>query len=488
MSRTRIALLVLILCCWSTMAKALLVDPVDPGFRHELQLVADAGLIPGALSTWPVSRLALHDALRDIDDATLDEAAPGVREAARRVMERLDVRPGGFGGVSAQAVAGEGRPPARLAWYGLQDPSGSEASAEVGWRNDRVSVRGRVRAVEHAVDDDDLRYDGSRAAVRAGNWILAAGAQPVWWGPGWSGSPIKGTASRPVPAVHAVRSSPKAFEHPWLDWIGPWTLHAFYGQLESDRHISNADYGGMRVVFRPYPWLEFGLSRTFIWAGEKNARNQRNFRDLWFGRSNDRDRDVSADQLAGWDLRLSFGEGQRNALYGHFIGEDEAGMLPANYFGMLGLERVSDGGNARWFAEFADTSTRFYESRRTFNQAYEHSQFRTGNRHRGRPLGFPTDNDTRSVSLGMMRFGNEGRQDHVVARLAQLNRNDANRSGDGGNRISERATDLVDIEYLHRREAGPGYWELGVGGAWLDEAGSGSQFEPRVMAGWQGEW
>src|SRR5699024_8292155 len=120
-------------------------------------------------------------------------------------------------------------------------------------------------------------------AATFGNWIFSLNTTPQWWGPGWDGSLILGTAARPVPSLTFERKQSMASELPVLRWLGPWHLTAFLGRLESDRYIPETQLVGMRLTLKPTDKLEIGLSRTAQWAGEGRPASGDTFLRLLFG-------------------------------------------------------------------------------------------------------------------------------------------------------------------------------------------------------------
>ncbi len=462
----------------------------DVGLRHDVQLLVDGGVVKGPLGTWPLPRYALAR----IADRAVPPAVLSAQEADawRRLYQALHATQGWSGNIAASAAAGKAEPPAQLAWFDRANPQGSQVDLAAGYSGDRFAFRASGQWVEEPVDGETLRADGSFAAVRLGNWLASAGLMTRWWGPGWSGSPIMGNAARPVPGVAVQRADPRPFDVPILKWLGPWTFQAIAGQLESERMRPRANLIAARAVIQPIPRLEIGASRAALWGGPGSPRTPTTFWDVLTGNTNEPDRDVSANQLAGFDARLSFpGHSIPWAAYAHMIGEDEAGMLPSNYFGLLGLEswgRSASGGGYRAFVEYSETTSRFYENRARLNVVYESNSYRTGYRYKDRPIGHPTDGDSRLLTLGWMFTSPAQRRWTALLRLGDLNRSDNPdfRAPWGGNRIANRRTYLVDVEAERGRPLWGGEATVSAGVAWLDKNGrSGNDIEPRVLLGYR---
>lgn len=101
----------------------------------------------------------------------------------------------------------------------------------------------------------------------AANIELAAGREPLWWGPGYHGSLLLTNNARPLDMIRITSQSP--FMLPWiLRGLGGFKPTLFLTQLESDRDIPHAKLLGMRFDFRPLSSFRFALSRVIMFGGE----------------------------------------------------------------------------------------------------------------------------------------------------------------------------------------------------------------------------
>jgi hypothetical protein len=265
-----------------------------------------------------------------------------------------------------------------------------------------------------------------------------------------------------------------------LSWLGPWDLAVHFGRFESDRHVPDARFFGMRFNFRPLPSLEIGLSRAAQWCGEGRPCGFDTFVDLFLGRDNVGDQGIDpanepGNQLAGFDLRWAGRLFERPfAVYGQLIGEDEAGGFPSHYLGQFGIETGGMLGmrwSYRWFGELAATSCAFHQSSEIFNCAYNHGIYETGYRYRGRAVGHGSDNDTRMLSTALVLADTEGTQWTALLRYAELNRGG---SPDPRNSLTARPQDVASIDLTHARDFTYGRIEVGVGFERTDDEASGT--------------
>ena len=342
-----------------------------------------------------------------------------------------------------------------------EDEAGGHSGADERGTDpgDRLAANLQVTGVSDASDDQTARFDGSYVGLNVGNFMISAGWMERWWGPGWEGSLILGTAARPIPSVRVERNYTDPFGTKWLRWIGPWRASLELGELEgSDVPVPDVRFLAARVNFRPRPWLELGLSRTAQWCGEGRPCGWRTFRDLLIGHDNADTNfgtnDEPGNQMAGYDFRLaSPWKAAPIALYGQFIGEDEAGGLPAKFLGQLGVQGTASGdfGGLRWHVEYADTSCNFTRSNPIFHCAYRHHLYPQGYRFRGESIGHAMGGDGLMCSVGALVVRPAGDTLSALVRKAELDR--------GGAVPNE----LRNVEVQYNRAFARGELRLGLG-------------------------
>ncbi|MDJ0699518.1 MAG: capsule assembly Wzi family protein [Woeseiaceae bacterium] len=473
-------------------ASAASAGPLTPAgdvvLRMDIQRLADAGVIKGTTSTWPMAWGPILEDLRSTNAATL---SPGVADAFARVRDRAkwETR---SGELTFNAELGLADNLTRMRSFQNTPRGRVEAGVGVGWTDDWLSVDLNGQYVDSGQDDNEFRADNSMIGVVVGNWSLAVSTLERWWGPGWDGSVILSNNARPFPSVTFDRIFTDAFRTRWLSWLGPWDLSVMFGQLEKEREIPNARFFGMRFNFRPIDSLEIGLSRTAQWCGDGRPCNFSTFVDLFLGRDNRGADGVNLDnepgnQLAAIDFRWSPGLLEHSvALYGQFVGEDEAGGFPSRYLGQLGGEwsgLVASRWSTKVFAEFAGTSCQFYESSELFNCAYNHGIYQTGYRFRGRTIGHGADNDARIISAGVFMADADDTQWRGHVRFGALNRGGP---PDPRNSLTPTRQDIVSVDVSHSRVFSFGVIDVGVGYESVDDDVSGtSTSDARFYVQWR---
>lgn len=462
-----------------------LIASGDMIFRHDIQRLADAGIIKGTITTWPLAWGPILNDIRDVDATNLQ---PAVADALARVTIRANWETRSSE-LTFKAKAGVAENPTRMRSY--QDtPRGKiEASAGVGWIGDWSNIELNVQYVDSDQDDEDFRFDDSMLAVVLGNYSLSVSTMQRWWGPGWDGSLILSNNARPMPSVTFDRVFTDAFETKWLSWLGPWDLSVMFGQMEKERHIPNTRFFGLRFNFRPIPSLEIGLSRTAQWCGDGRPCDFETFIDLLLGRDNAEPSEIEdepGNQLAGMDFRWSPSFiGFPIALYGQLTGEDESGGFPSRYLAQGGLEisgYIWNKWSYRWYAELAGTSCDVLNED-IYNCAYNHDIYETGYRYRGRTVGHSADNDSLLVSTGWMMVDERDTQWRLLLRFGELNRGGP---PDTRNSLTATPQDIASIDLSHSRVFSFGVIDAGIGYETIDDAASGESLnDGRAYLQWR---
>jgi hypothetical protein len=423
------------------------IGPGDLALRHDLQQLADAGVLQAPTMSWP---LPWADISADIAGTEVSKLSPHMQSALGRVQVRAATETASQEIGIAVEAAGTSDPWALRSFEDAPREKG-ELTVTANQAGDRLSWKLSAGVVADPDDGQELRLDGSYVAVRLGNWNISAGAIDRWWGPGWEGSLILSNNARPMPSVALERNEARPFSWPILSWLGPWRLSTFMGQLEEDRDYPRALLFGMRAEARPLPSLQIAASRTAQWCGEGRPCGLSTFGDLLTG--NDNGKDLASEpgnQLAGFDVRWSWPAGRVPvALYAQAIGEDEAGVLPSRYLGLFGAETWGQWRGASWrmHLEYADTACDFPTSPPDFGCAYTNHIYTSGYRYRGRAIGHTIDADGESVGLGVLWLTGAGRPWNLLVRDVKLNR-----AGMAtGHSLADGPANVNDVSLTHVR-------------------------------------
>ena len=463
--------------------------PGDAALRRDIQFLADTGVIKGTVSTWPLAWGPILDDIRHFDsqgDVPLELLSVITRVRDRGEWETR------VGSAQYKARASLTSNPTRIRSFDNTPREESVLSGGVDWIGDRFSIDLNLTAVSSPSDGQEFRGDGSQISAALGNWTISANTYERWWGPGWDGSLILSNNARPFPSLSIDRNFPLPFRSKWLRWLGPWDLSVMFGQLEADRAVPNTHFFGMRFDFRPMPSLEIGLSRTALWCGDGRPCDLGKFANLLIGNDNVSANNVGpskepGDQLAGLDFRWGIGSTtHRHAVYGQFIGEDEAGGFPSRYLAQLGVDTSgfwSDDWSYQAFAELALTNCGFRQTEQFLNCAYNHNIYQTGYRYRGRTIGHGADNDSRILSAGLIVIDSKDRVWKALLRYANLNRLGP---PDPHNSLTPTQQDIASIDLMHRRQFRYGILEFGLGYERINDiASTRTEGDVRAFLSWK---
>ena len=362
--------------------------------RTDLNWLNQQGVIQISTSTWPLSGEEIQRAL---STAKIENNAQ--QKVVNSVMANLEAENTSI----KLALFAETDPQNIPQKFADEQKSQYQAALELNAGGKQWDARLRVNAEKDPIIDhgQDVNVEGSYIAGKLWNQWLIAGQIPTYWGPGHEGSLIRGDASRPVYGLTMQRAEQQAFETKWLSWIGPWQYQAFAGQLDDYHAIPDAKLLGFRLTAQPLPYLELGASRILQWGGEGRSES---FDSLWNAiKGNDNFDDGALDksnQIAGFDARLNLNRwsGVPISLYGQYVGEDEAGLLPSKKMYLAGVDYSSQFNNMPFqlYTEWADTRT----NRDALGISYEHRNYKDGYYQHGFPLGHAMGGDGQMLSLG----------------------------------------------------------------------------------------
>ena len=281
-------------------------------------------------------------------------------------------------------------------------------SLEFNTGGENWDARVRVNAEKDPLIDNghDVNVEGSYIAGKLWNQWLIAGQIPTYWGPGHDGSLIRGDASRPVYGFTAQRAEQKAFESKWLSWVGPWQYQAFAGQLDDYKAVPDTRLIGLRLTAQPLPYLELGASRTFQIDGEGQPGSAKAYWNAFIGKDNEcaditcTGEGNASNQIAGFDGRLNLQTLLQVpvSVYGQYVGEDEAGLLPSKKMYLAGADYSSSFKTMPYqlYAEWANTET----NGDPLGISYSHHIYKDGYYQHGFPLGHAMGGDGEMISVG----------------------------------------------------------------------------------------
>ncbi len=417
------------------------LDPDDIRLKHELQLLSDSGMLSAPITTWPLASKDIEANLYKLKDG--ERIWPVLQHALDTVNEKLNKKNHHKLEIQSRTkellirdFSGEGRDKGSLIYDGA-------------WSSEFIDARLKASIADKSShpNDNNFRLDESYLSSNIGNWKYTVGQQSRYWGPGWDGSLIMSNNARPFPSLSVENELSKAEPDDFflLRWLGHTKLHAFVGQLESDRGISKAKIIGTRLSIRPHKLFEVGLHRTIQWGGEgQNESASDFFKALFSVRVDNQDGSlgtVTGNSLAGIDARWNLPFGRKNthySLYTQYLGEDrtDGSILLGDEIFMIGGSVAGFSkkfkGSWRAYIEATDTSAGSFKGRDNNNIVYNHSSYTDGYRFQDVSLGHGVDSDSKIVSAGLILSQDNGNFWRGWVKHARLNED-----GIGNNPIAQ---------------------------------------------------
>ena len=112
-----------------------------------------------------------------------------------------------------------------------------------------------------------LQLLDSYAALNVKGLQISAGPQSLWYGPGQSGPLIWSDNAQPMPMVRISQPSPLQLPGMLNRLLGPIRTEFFFGQLQDHHFPTGGFIHGETVAIKFTPSLEFGYTRTVVFAG-----------------------------------------------------------------------------------------------------------------------------------------------------------------------------------------------------------------------------
>ncbi|WP_180084058.1 capsule assembly Wzi family protein [Acinetobacter sp. YH12157] len=393
MRLSKILLATLALSSSLTFAQGIVLN--DQNLRTDLNWLNQQGVIQISTSIWPMSGDEIQRALSQ---------AKISNSVQQKVLDAVLTHLNADNQLLKAALFAETDHKYLPQAFGDQEKSQYQAGLELNAGGSQWDARLRVNAekdpqIDH---DQDVNVEGSYIAGKLWNQWLIAGQIPTYWGPGHEGSLIRGDASRPVYGITAQRAEQTAFSSKWLSWIGPWQYQAFAGQLDNYDAVPDAKLIGLRVTAQPLPYLELGASRAIQWGGEGRPESLNSLWDAFVGNKDNggTGEPDPSNQIAGFDARLNLQPLVQMPLgvYAQYVGEDEAGGLPAKKMYLAGVDYSSSYQNMPYqlYTEWADTRT----NGKAQGISYNHTNYTDGFYQHGYPLAHAMGGDGQMISVG----------------------------------------------------------------------------------------
>jgi hypothetical protein len=473
--------LILLTCAAASTHADPLARPGDMLVRHDIKLLVDEGVIDVPVGTWPIP---WEDIFTQLDRVQVErpslEVAGAMTSLKDRAREELDK-----GGNRLTAWASVAANPRVIRTFEDTPREDAEAGLAFSWTGNRFMANLSAAYAHNPLDGEEFRPDDSYLGMSLGNWMVMAGWQQRWWGPGNDASSIMSTNARPRPGITLQRNLSTPFETKWLSWLGPWTLTTFMEHLDDERATKDPLLWGFRFGFRPLKGLEINVTRTAMWCGDGRPCDLGTFLDVLKGNDNKGQNttpeDEPGNQMAGYDIRWSLPKEIPVALYMQWTAEDgrPQGVPLGSLLRLVGAEYWGTVGRLahRTHVEVADTMCReggFGFGDKKPDCAYNHPLYPTGYRYNRRVMGHSIDGDGRSFSLGSTLVQEKGQTWNLTLRYMQINMMNVEGNPNRRHSLSPTPQDRADIQLTHVRSTSLGRIHIGIGYSYLDDEATGA--------------
>ena len=267
---------------------------------------------------------------------------------------------------------------------------GFNSKAELDWFSLYLNPE-----VRYSEDDTDLVIKRAYGVLSFLGLDLQIGKDSQWWGPGYHGAILLSNNAEPFTMVRL--SNPQPTLLPWIfEHLGLFRFTAFVTRLEKDRKDVPEPYlWGMRLDFKPHPYVEFGLERTAILGGKGRSESLKTWWESFTGSSENTPGAEAGDQRAGVDLKLTLPfRFQPVQLYAEVDGEDEAGYLPTKlaYLAGIYVPRILNLERIGFRVEYATDHVPEHP-----NVWYNHHIYTQGYTYNGRIIGHHMGTDSKDI-------------------------------------------------------------------------------------------
>lgn len=379
----------------------------DRQLREDIEALADAGMIRGPITSWP---LPWRQIAALSERWQIDKLPPHLVVRVNRVRRYMELAQQS---TLVTAKLGAGTDSKLVRTFEDTNREDAQASIRVEHNFSENSYVSYGVGYRHRQSGVDYHFDDVYGVHTFGNWGVYVGSVGSWWGPGQESALLLSNSTRPFQRVGIKRMQPYAFDVPVLRWLGPWSFEFFLGRLDGDRtDFDHPLVHSFRFAFKPVPQFEFAVARTAQLCGSGRPCSFSTFTRSFVaaGTENTGTLNEPGNQLVSFDARWGgeVGRTMTGTVYAQALAEDGGGpaILPDVYSYLAG-GRLSGGVDGwTWSAgvEWTDTyGVRYFGENaangRNPGVTYLNFIYRDGYSFKDRPIGFSLDGDSQLYSL-----------------------------------------------------------------------------------------
>jgi membrane-associated phospholipid phosphatase len=216
-----------------------------------------------------------------------------------------------------------------------QSPSGGPVYSTAVQNQFMVIDQTPTPLIPNASGTTQFRLIEGYAAAPIKNVEISFGKQALWWGTSWDSAMLASNNSEPIYQLRLSQISP--IRLPWVfRYLGPMRVDAFIGKFSGAQYPRQPYLHGQKVTFKPTRDLEFGFSRTVIFAG--GPGHPMTLGQFWRSFSSFGDKVTTApgsssdvgDRRGGFDFSYRLPHlRDRVTIYGDFFTDDDPSPLAA---------------------------------------------------------------------------------------------------------------------------------------------------------------
>ena len=446
------------------------MNPDDVLVKHDVQILSDSGLLDIPINTWPIS---WGDVAYNLRVENISELSTETLLSLQRIRQRLIEEE--MGGISANAEIKISKNPDRIMI--LLDPVKTKkyVSSETSYMSENVAINLRFEKTE-----DGQVLDETYVSLARGNYSMTIGSKKNWWGPGWMGSSVLSSNSRPIRGLSVERNFSDPFQNRFLSILGGWDLAFILGDIKNNDLTPDRRFSALRLGIRPKENLELGFSKSAVICDKDDGCGFSSIVDGLTGSGNVYDLNTIDYRVSGFLFDIPY------ATYGQISGtslDKSLGIFGIETWGSLAESEKIE--SYRFFSEFSSTTCGIFDGRSKYGCAYQNEKYPSAYQNDGVNIGHSLDGDSLALSMGAILVVDDTQLYKSTVSIGKINR-----GSDLGYTFTKNATDFLNFNLgyqfdLYWYDIPLGSFDVGLGfDIYKDKVSGSSEKDPRLYVLW----
>ena len=309
---------------------------------------------------------------------------------------------------------------------------------------------------------------------------MTIGSKKNWWGPGWMGSSVLSSNSRPIRGLSVERNFSDPFQNRFLSILGGWDLAFILGDIKNNDLTPDRRFSALRLGIRPKENLELGFSKSAVICDKDDGCGFSSIVDGLTGSGNVYDLNTIDYRLSGFLFDIPY------ATYGQISGtslDKSLGIFGIETWGSLAdIEKIE---SYRFFSEFSSTTCGIFDGRSKYGCAYQNEKYPSAYQNDGVNIGHSLDGDSLALSMGAILILDDTQLYKSSVSIGRINR-----GSDMGYTFTKNATDFLNFNLgyqfdLYWYDIPLGSFDVGLGfDIYKDKVSGSSEKDPRLYVVW----